>query len=59
MMKLPPPTKPEMIAEINREIDMRKQVYPKLVMGKKMRQHEADRRIEILEAVRDVLEKLP
>lgn len=57
MMKLPPPSKADMLAEIDRELKMRAEVYPRLVFTKKLRQHQADRQVEIMQAIRNVVEK--
>ncbi len=46
------------ISEVEREIAMRRQVYPSLVGKGKMRQAEADHKIAIMTAVRDTLTKL-
>ncbi|KQZ87218.1 hypothetical protein ASD64_07205 [Mesorhizobium sp. Root157] len=43
------------LLEIDREIKMRKQVYPRRVAERKMRQAEADLLIGHMEAVRDTL----
>lgn len=43
------------IAEVEREIRMRKQVYPRRVAMRKMRQGEADLLIKHMEAVYDTL----
>ncbi len=41
----------EKLAEIEREIGMRKRVYPREVQGGRMTQAEADRRLSIMEAI--------
>ena len=43
------------IAEVIREIGMRKQVYPRRVESGKMTQKEADYKIAVMMAVRDTL----
>ena len=59
---LQPDEKPKMkisltsqIAEIDRELGQRKQVYPRLVSSRGMRQSIADLQIAHLQAVRDTL----
>ncbi len=59
MMKLPPPTKDDMLLEIDRELRMRAQVYPGLVFKRKLSQHQADRQVEVLKAIREVVERMP
>jgi hypothetical protein len=46
-----PVSREEMVREIEREIRKRQYVYPRQVAGGKLRQQEADRRIEIMEAI--------
>jgi polyhydroxyalkanoate synthesis regulator phasin len=46
------------IACVRREIGMRKRVYPGWVQRGKMTQEEADRQIEVMEAVQATLETL-
>jgi hypothetical protein len=46
-----PVSKEEMVKEIEREIKKRQYVYPLQVKGGKLRQQEADRRIEIMQAI--------
>lgn len=41
----------ELIGEVRREIRMRRSVYPKWVRSGRMEQVEADRQIELMEAV--------
>lgn len=41
----------ELIAEVRREIRMRRSVYPKWVRAGRMDQVEADRQIDLMEAV--------
>ena len=45
-----PPTRAEVIAELERELKMRKQVFPRWVASKSLTQAEADKRIRLLEA---------
>lgn len=51
MADLSPLTTAEMIAELEREIALRRSVYPRFVAKKRLRQDVADRRIKILEAI--------
>lgn len=51
MPDLFPPTMDEMIAEVEREIELRKRVFPRWIANGKMKQDVADRRIRILECV--------
>lgn len=44
--------------EIERELNMRRQVYPRQVDAGKMTHADADRKIRILEALKDLLETL-
>jgi hypothetical protein len=53
-----PPTIDEEITEIEREIKLRRRVYPRLVADKRTTQQVADRRIEILESVAQRLRAL-
>jgi hypothetical protein len=46
-----PPTLDEQIAEVEREIKMREQVYPGMVRLKKLSQVKADRQIAVMKAV--------
>jgi hypothetical protein len=46
------------IAEVKREIALRKSVYPGLIMRRRMRQGEADEHIARMEAVQRTLEWL-
>lgn len=43
------------IAEVERELEQRRRVYPRLVMAKSMRQGIADIQIQHMEAVRGTL----
>lgn len=47
----------ELIAEVRREIRMRRSVYPKWVRAGRMDQVEADRQIDLMEAVERRLTK--
>lgn len=47
----------ELIAEVRREIRMRRSVYPKWVRAGRMDQSEADRQIDLMEAVERRLTK--
>jgi len=46
------------IRAVEREIDMRRQVYPKRVTDQRMSQQFADEEIAVMEAVRDTLRGL-
>lgn len=46
-----PVSREEMVAEIEREIRKRQYVYPRQVAIRKLKQQEADRRIEIMQAI--------
>jgi hypothetical protein len=46
-----PVSREEMVREIEREIKKRQYVFPRQVAAGKLRQQEADRRIEIMEAI--------
>jgi hypothetical protein len=48
----------QQLAEVRREIGMRRHVYPRFVESKRLTQAQADERIAILEAVRVMLEEL-
>jgi hypothetical protein len=41
----------EMVAEVEREIRLRRRVYPNFVRTRKLSQQRADRQIEIMEAI--------
>lgn len=56
MPELFDPPLPEMIREVEREITLRRAVYPSLVARKKLTQVRADRQIALMEAVRGNLE---
>lgn len=45
----------DQIAEVKREIGMRRHVYPRFVDQKRITQSQADERITVLEAVLDTL----
>lgn len=55
MNDLLPPSLVEMIAECERELTMRRQVYPRMVADGKRTQTFVDRRMAIMEAIRDNL----
>lgn len=44
VMRLPPPTQAQVIAELQRELLKRATVYPVMVFKKTLRQYEADHR---------------
>jgi hypothetical protein len=48
----------DQIAELKRELGMRRKVYPNLVTGGRLKQPEMDRRISIMEATLRLLEGL-
>lgn len=48
----------EQIAEVRRELNMRRHVYPRFVERGRLTQAQADERIALLEAVRETLEQL-
>lgn len=48
----------QQIAEVNREIAMRRRVYPRLVASGKMTQEQADQRIAAMHAVHTTLSNL-
>jgi phosphatidylserine decarboxylase len=52
---LPPVTLDEQIAEVAREIELRKRVYPGFVARMKMDQEEAERHLERMRAVHQTL----
>lgn len=45
----------EMLAEVNRELGLRRALYPGWIASKKLKQEKADRCIAVMEAVRDNL----
>ena len=45
------PTTAEMIAELERELKLRRRVYPRQIMHKMLSQQRADRQIAIIEAI--------
>lgn len=49
----------EQIAEVQRELGMRRKVYPRFVAAGKITQDAADRRVAVLEAVLETLQRLP
>ena len=55
MSQLFPPTIEDQIAEVERELKLRRHVYPRHVAAKKMSQPTADRHITVMEAVLDTL----
>ena len=48
----------DQIAEVKRELGMRRHVYPRFVDQKRMTPQQAAQRIALLEAVQDSLERL-
>lgn len=59
MPELFAPTLQDQIAEIRRELGMRKGAYPRFVAAGKMKQATADRQVACLEAALKTLEALP
>jgi hypothetical protein len=57
MPDLFPITLPEQIAEIEREIELRRRVYPRWVADRKLTQGTADRQIAAMEAVLRTLQR--
>ena len=55
MPDLLPVTDGDMLAEVERELKMRENVYPRFVARGTLSQQKADRQIERMEAVRDLL----
>ena len=55
MAELFPITRGEMLAESEREVALRKRVYPRWVADKKLTQAKADRQIAVMEAVAKLL----
>lgn len=51
-------TAAEMLAEVRREIALRKAVFPQRVAARKMRQADADRSLARMQAVHDLLDRL-
>lgn len=52
------PTIDEMISSVEREIKMRRRVYPRRVESGKMRQDQSDREILLMEDIKQILEYL-
>ena len=50
-MDLLPPTMPELIKEAERELSLRKRVYPQWVKTGRLKQDKADRQIELMEHI--------
>jgi hypothetical protein len=48
----------QMLAEVRRELGMRRAVYPKFIARDKLTQAQADERIARLDAVRELLEAI-
>ena len=51
MSELFPVTLEGMIDEVKRELDMRRQVYPRAVAARRMNKREADRRVWVMESL--------
>lgn len=54
-----PPTQAQMIAAVEREITMRRRVYPGRIAEKKMTQERADHEIACMEGVLAILQAPP
>lgn len=59
MADLLPVTKAEMIKEAERELALRRRVYPRRITLGQMKQHQADRYIELQTAIIAALHRLP
>ena len=57
MSELFPVTLEGMIDEVKRELDMRRQVYPRAVASRRMNKREADRRVWVMESLLKKLER--
>ena len=57
LMELPPPSRAEMLAEIDREMKQRAIVYPRLINERALSVKTADRRKQIMLALRDLVER--
>lgn len=55
---LPPPNLNQQIAELERELNMRRSVFPRLVFNKQLRQFEADYRMRCLDAAIETLKRV-
>lgn len=51
-------TTDQMLAEVRRELGMRRHVYPRFVQQQKLTQEQADERIARLDAVRELIEAI-
>jgi hypothetical protein len=58
MADLFPITIEDQIASVEREINLRRRVYPRWVSEGKMKQDKADREIAVMEAVLETLKKV-
>lgn len=52
------PTLAEMVKEAERELALRRRVYPRRIAAKQMKQEQADRQIQVMEAIVTTLAKL-
>ena len=52
------PTLAEMVKEAEREVVLRKRVYPRWIASKKMKPATAERQIQVMEAIAATLAKL-
>jgi len=51
----PPPSFDEMLAELDREIAIRKRIYPKWIADGNLSPEKADHRIRVMEGAREVI----
>ena len=58
MSDLLPPTLSEMLSEVVREIGLRRALYPRFIASRKLTQSKADRQIQVMEAVAEMLREL-
>jgi hypothetical protein len=59
MAELFPPTKDELLACVQREINMRERVYPGWVLSGKMSKAGAEKQIALMKAVLAKLQEMP
>jgi hypothetical protein len=59
MSELFPFTRAELIAEVEREIELRKRVYPRMVEKRQVGRTLSERRIALMRAVLDDLRSVP
>lgn len=56
MRDLLPVTRQDMIAELERELELRRVVYPSRVLAGRLSQKKADRQFQVLQAVLELIE---